>query len=271
MAKKEIEKKDELATIPQGGELLTSEFLAELQGDSGKGFENVSMRDVAIPFLAILQSNSPQVKKGPARIDGAEEGHIFHTVRQTAFDPTSKPMFVIPCGFQKRWVEWIDRDSGGGFVASHADDSILSKCTKNDKGKMVLGNGNLVVETAYHYVIFVDEFGNSEQAVIGMASTSLKKSRRWMSQLMSLQIENNGRKFNPPMYSHVWSLGTIMETKDSNSWFGWDIKNPMLIADPVLYHKARDFYKVINETGFEVSPSTQEPEAASSTADVSDY
>lgn len=247
---------------------VSTDFLQELQESAGQGFENVSMRDVAIPFLTILQSNSPQVKKGPARIEGAEEGDVFHTVQQRALKTDKEEFRVVLCGFQKRWVEWVDRDSGGGFVMSHLTDDILKKCTKNDKGKDVLPNGHLIVETAYHYVIFIHPDGTFEQAVIGMSSTALKKSRRWMSQLMSIQIENNGKKFNPPMYAHSWSMKTTMETKDTNTWFNWDMREPQLLKDPELYHKAKDFYKLISETGIEVTPTTQD---APSSSEVTDY
>ncbi|MGH2567286.1 MAG: hypothetical protein ACRDGA_03030, partial [Bacteroidota bacterium] len=54
--------------------------VVDLYDGADTGFENVRTDDIAIPFLRILQSLSPQVKKGADRIEGAEEGDILNTV-----------------------------------------------------------------------------------------------------------------------------------------------------------------------------------------------
>ena len=55
---------------------------------AGAGLEQVSAQDINIPYIQILQSGSPQCKKGnEKRIDGATEGDVIatgvqHTVRE---------------------------------------------------------------------------------------------------------------------------------------------------------------------------------------------
>ena len=242
---------------------LSTEMMDMFQADAGQGFEGVTMRDVAIPFLAILQSNSPQVKKGPTRIEGAEEGDVLHTVRQIVIKTDKEPTHVINCGFQKRWVEWVDRDNGGGFVSSHKTDEITRKCTRNEKGKLVLANGHNIVETAYHFVIVIYSDGSFEQAVISMASTQLKKSRRLMSQLMALKLNINGQKVDAPMFSHTFRVKTVMEQKDTNSWFGWDFSEPTLISNLELYKAAKKFHEVVKD-GLDITPPAQEEEVGAS-------
>jgi hypothetical protein len=269
MAKAEVIKVDQ--PVPEG--LMTTEQaeLIDMMGtDAGQGFENVSIKDVAIPYLAILQSNSPQVKKGPAHIDGAEEGHVLHTVRQLTIDPEKIHVRVVNCGFQKRWVEWKDRDLGGGFVATYKTDEILRKCSKNEKGKFTLSNGNLVVETAYHFVLLVADDGSYEQAVISMASTQLKKSRRLMSQLMSLKLKRGDQTLDAPMFSHTFDVKTVMETKDTNSWFGWDFTRPTMITSPDLYKAAKKFHEVVKD-GLDLAPPVPDDTEGEDTSKVTDY
>jgi hypothetical protein len=247
-----------------------AELIDMMGADSGQGFENVSIKDVAIPYLAILQSNSPQVKKGAAHIDGAEEGNILHTVKQMTINPEKIHVRVVNCGFQKRWVEWKDRDLGGGFVNVYKTDEILRKCSKNEKGKFLLSNGNLVIETAYHFVLLVADDGSYEQAVISMSSTQLKKSRRLMSQLMSLKLKRGEQTLDAPMFSHTFDMKTVMETKDANSWFGWDFTRPTIITSPDLYKAAKKFHEVVKD-GLDLAPSVSDDIEVADTSGVTDY
>ena len=220
--------------------------MADMMADMGMGFEGMSAKDVAIPFVSILQGLSPQVKRGPNNIEGAREGDIFNTVSQEVIKGEDG-IVVVPCAYQKKWVEWKTRESGGGFIQQHDTEEILKQTTKNERGQDVLPNGNLIVTTAYHYVVVVTPEG-FYKAVISMTSTNLKKSRRWNAQMGSIQVTQGDRRFNPPSFSHSYVLKTVMETKDANSWFTWDIQSPTLIAfaQPDIYKAAKKFCSDVN-------------------------
>ena len=80
---------------------------------AGKGWDNVTAADIAIPFLNLLQDGSPQVKKSSsARIDGAEAGFFIDSVSNDIFDG-EKGVVVIPVLTQLKIVEWIPYDDGG--------------------------------------------------------------------------------------------------------------------------------------------------------------
>ena len=236
---------------------VAQEFLDELEQDAGKGFDGVTSADIAIPYYSILQAMSPQVKRGPSQISGAEEGDIFNTVTQE-FAKSDEGIYVIPCVFQKCWVEWTPRDSGGGFIQQHPTDALMAETVKDAKNNNVLPNGNHLVETAYHYVIRVHDNGTLERAVISMTSTQLKSSRRWMASQMGLQINVNGRMVNPPPYSHVYHLTTTMLQKDSNTWAGWSIGKATQITDVGTYRVAKSFAEDIKKGLVKVS--APEPE-----------
>ena len=78
------------------------------------GFAEVSAEDMSIPFLRILDKGSPQVnKRDGAYVEGAEPGMIYNTVANEVYDG-EVGVTVIPCYFNRRFIEWKPRESGGG-------------------------------------------------------------------------------------------------------------------------------------------------------------
>ena len=261
---KEVEKK-QAAGLPTVG-------LADLMGDSGKGFENVTAKDIAIPFIAILQSASPQTKKGdPNRIDGAEPGDFFNTVSQQVWKG-EKGLQVIPVAYQKKWVEWVKKEEGGGFIKQHDTEGILLQCKRDDKNRDVLPNGHVIVETAYHYVVLLLENGEFQRAVISMKSTQLKKSRKWNTLMGAIQLTGEGgRKFTPPMFSHSYVMTSVHESNKAGDWWGWEIGEPKLIAFemPEIYQMAKRFNEDISKGAVKVQePQPDGTEAAPAAAET---
>ena len=230
-------KKTEVAVV-QPSALVA--FADDMMADAGLGFENVTANDVAIPYLKVLQALSPELR-GVTKVAGAEEGLIINTVTGVLM----KEVRVIPCAFKKSYVEWTPREAGGGLVKEHTEEKILEKTKKNERNQDVLPNGNLIVTTAYHYVLVLSESG-FERALIAMSSTQLKKSRRWLGQMMALQVKVGEKSFTPPQFSHSYHLGTGMETKDTNSWYGWLINDPSMVQDRNVYESAKKFATDVN-------------------------
>ncbi len=242
---------------------LYDEFLKDSVGNTG--FETVSKDDIAIPFISILQALSPQLR-GETKIKGAEEGDFLHTVANRAF---KGPVRIIPCAYQKSFVEWVPREQGGGLVAQYDNDEILKQTKKNEKNQDILPNGNHIVTTAYHYCLLVNDDNTFERVVISLTSTQLKKSRRWLSQAMSLMIDVNGKKVRPPMFSHTYVATTAIETKDKNSWYGWNIGTPELIKSNDLYKAAKQFHDEVTKGLVKAQEHAPEDIPAAATTDDS--
>lgn len=223
--------------------------------DGGSGFENVNAStDAAIPFIGILQSLSPQVKRGSAsQILGAQEGDFYNNVTREVIKGV---ITVVPCAFKKVWVEWVPRESGGGFVQQHPDDSLLKTCSIDEKRNRVLPNGNHLVETAYHFVLVKRVDGRLERAVISMTKTQLKHSRRWMTQMMEIQLRlPNGRVIQPPpMYSHEYDFATFLEEKHQNSWYSFKLTGLRIITEAEVYVRAKKFHAEVTSGSVDVKP-----------------
>ena len=230
--------------------------LAVLASDSQKisGFGNLDLtRDLAIPYINILQSNSPQLNPSKAEhIEGAKPGQFFNTVTQEVTNEIS----VVPVFYQLKYVEWKPREQGGGFVEGHdASSGILSQ-TKRDPmtNKDVLQNGNYIATTAYHYVLVQGADGAWSQAVVSMTSTQLKKSRRWNSLMLSQKIKGPSGMFTPPTYATVYKLTTVSESNDRGSWFGYQIEKVGQVDDANLYNEAKAFSTAASRGEVEAKP-----------------
>ena len=198
---------------------------------AGAGFENIRPDDIATPFLHIIQSNSPELQEdSPKFIPDAKAGMIVNSLTKQILGGRGEPVLFIPCSYKKMWVEWKQRDKGGGVVMAHDTEKVMSETTRDDKtGKDMLPNGNIVVTTVYMFGL-VETEGEVEKAVISFTSTQLKKARAWLSQMFSMKMTKaDGTKFIPPIWSNKYHLSTLPEKNDRGSWFGWKIELSGLI------------------------------------------
>jgi hypothetical protein len=236
------EKKTDVASVKNTAQLPAGMEMEDILRDAGVGVEDMSRDDVAVPYLYVLQQLSPQVDEdAETYVKGAKAGMFYNNVNEEVYDGRETGLIVIPCAYERKYVEWVDRDSGGGFIAEHDIDSgILSECTPNEKGVPVLGNGHLIIETAYHYVYMMNPIsGVWEEIIIPMKSTMLKKSRRWNKTLMATLIP--GTSLRAPRWLYPYRLKTVKETKNTNTWSNFDIER---LPDPVTadqYRAAKAF------------------------------
>ena len=234
--------------------LVAATDLDMLEADAGVGQETLTSHDLSIPYIYILQSNSPQINKRHGKyVEGAEIGMFFNNVTQEIWDG-EKGIYVILCAYQKRFTEWVPRDKGGGLVMDHgSDDSILKNTSKNEKKKDVLSNGNEIVASGTHYIILYDpETGKTGKAVISLSSTQLKKSRTWNSLWTGIQLKNKeGRFFTPPCFYNIWKITTVPESNDQGNWMGFKIESwkPVIEVEGGrdIYMLAREFHDQISK------------------------
>lgn len=215
----------EIATLEEASNALAA--YDDYEEQAGSGMEEATADAFAVPFLAILQSGSPQCKRSDgAYIDGAQEGFLLDTVAQEALDP-AEGVLVVPVYFRQTFVEW--KPDRGGFVAEHPVSTPLRNQTERDeKNHDVLPNGNELVDTRKHYVLIIDPTtGIGRPIIVAMTSTQAKKSKRWMTALENIKLPSKkvpGTYFTPPTHATVFKVTTVPESNDKGSWYGWDIK-----------------------------------------------
>lgn len=219
------------------------------------GFENTKADDLGIPFLQIVQKGSPEVDKthpnyATKKIEGCEPGDIINTITRQIVGSDGNPAVFIPCSYERAFVEWKSRESGGGMVRQHATDAILSQTKRDENNRDVLPNGNVIVTTGYFLGLLVNTHEDGtvsyDKCVLSMTSTQLKKARLWLNMMMSIKVPGpNGTKITPPMFSHKYNLSTIVEQNAEGSWFGWLIESAGMLTNPDVITLAVDTAKQV--------------------------
>lgn len=92
--------------------------------------------DARFPRLKLLQALSPEVTKGNERYNKEfEAGNlILQSDSATIQIDGEQGVVVIPLAIRKRYVEYVPRDAGGGFVASYdtAEEANAGRDPEND-------------------------------------------------------------------------------------------------------------------------------------------
>lgn len=191
---------------------------------AGMGFDKQTSADVAIPFLQLLQSNSPQCEKiSPHFLKDARPGMFFNSVSKALYDG-EKGVIVQPVDTAHVFGEWVPRDKGGGFRGVHQIDSPIvaaakAKASGKVAGKLPLENGNDLVETFQIYgrlLADLDSDEGAEGVLIPFASTKIKKYRQAMYRLRMV-------KGDAPLFAHRVRLVAVPEKNAKGSFFNVEI------------------------------------------------
>lgn len=214
------------------------------------GMENIQPEDLGIPFLQIIQANSPERDRtSPKFIKDADSGMIFNSVTRLILGGEWESVTFVPCTYKKMYVEWRPRNSGGGFVATHNDPNIMSGTKRDATGKDVLENGNIIVPTAYIFGLVLNEEEKLfSRCVISFASTQTKKARTWLSMIMSVKLDGPKGKYTPPMFAFKYQLSTTLEQNEKGKWYGWKIERGEMLTtnDRPLLEEARTMVTASN-------------------------
>lgn len=186
---------------------------------AASGFEDARRENYALPFITILQALSPQVQD---KKDGAAPGKFYNTVTQEISDE----LIVIPARYTNTIVEWVPRNSGGGFrgEATYAERGAEFEKLRDPKtGKATLPSGNELSDTHNFYVLIENpETGAVSPAIISMGSTQIKKARNLLSFLrMKTMPDGNGAFFVPAMYASRFKFTSKLESNSKGKWHGW--------------------------------------------------
>jgi hypothetical protein len=220
------------------------------EADAGAGLENMGQDDLALPFLKVLSRQDPTLDD----LENAKPGDIYNTVSGEVYAGKTG-IKVVPCAYQRRFVEWAPRGSGNGAPLNiYTPDDPRPRVERGDDNKdyVVGGNGSYLEETHQHFVMIVGEDGAYTTALIAMKSTQLKKSRKWNSMIAQRTMMGANGPFTPPRFSHIYNLRTLSEENSKGSWHGWEISLDSVVDNASLYKQAKDFAESITRGDVEV-------------------
>ena len=222
--------------------------------DEGAGFEDMTQDELAMPFLIILQSGSPQVLEDSGKyVAGAKPGMFFNTVTQELYDGREKGVRFIPVHRAQQFIEWRKRDEGGGLVAVHApEDPFVIEARKTGPrfGKIDLASkkgheDNELAETFNVPGMLLVDDEQVEPCVLSFTSTAIKHYKRWMTQASSIMGRDaENKRARVPLFGHVYLLKTGMEeNNDGQKWYGWRIGFASGTADASRLGQDHELYR----------------------------
>lgn len=210
--------------------------------DAGAGQEDVGVEHLMVPFLSLLQTNSPQCED---EASGMRAGEIFNSVTETA---SKEAVYGTPVKIEHTFVEWVPRESGGGFVGRHEPQSEIvqnAKASAEDFGRYST-NGNDLVETFYLY-LSVEEAGRpTDVAIVAFTSSKIKHYKRWMTQIMKFS-----RKV--PLFGHRVKLSPSKEKNKHGSFYTFsvdpaegEVKKSLLAPDDERFLAAKKLREMLS-------------------------
>lgn len=224
------------------------------------GFEGTKITDLSIPFINVLQSNSPEVED--QLIEGCKAGDLVNSVTKEIL---KQPVVIIPVYKEAAVVEWVPRTKGGGLVDRHELDSQVYKDAiaknggsrippKDADGKRIpfkSPGGNDLVETYYVYCLIMNEDGTETEGycVLSFSSTKIKVHKDWMTAMYT-------QKGSPPIFANRCKISTSKQKNDSGTFYNYKISpmeetwrlsliNPGSPEGMALLKEAKDFADMI--------------------------
>ena len=223
--------------LPKEMQTVDSSF-ADL---GGLGTQSVTSKDVDTPRLKILESGSPQLKKGNAQyLDDAEVGDFCNVATG---DVWRSEIIVTPCDFHTRYLEWPKVRGKSAPIHDHGEDpSILRRCVTNEKNQHTLPNGNRIEETAFWYLL-IQNGAQWDRVLFQLTSTRLKASRKWLTAIRAETCMIDGKPWKPPLFWRAWTLRAVDAKNDMGDWstFVAERGEQLIDLDKALLPLARAF------------------------------
>ena len=217
--------------------------------DAGSGNENIGQDDLALPFLKIISGLDPLLDD----IEELRKGDIYKG---------KEGVRVIPCAYQRRFIEWAPRGQGSGApvnIFTPNEERPRTERSRDDNREYVVGgSGTYIEDTQQHFVLVLNDDGSASPALIAMKSTQLKKGRKWNSMIQGRTAMGKNGPFQMPRFSNVYLLKSVSEENSKGSWHGWDVSLEGPVTDGALYGQARTFAESINRGDVQVKHARDE-------------
>jgi hypothetical protein len=210
---------------------------AAMKAVKAKFVDEFKEGELLVPWLRIVQGTSSFRKKNmPEYVEGAEEGDIIDTVSRR-LRATQEVVFVK---YEKHYTTW---KPGGGKIVKQwfADPSGYEAATYPDPdkkyGNKIDADGNEIAETPTYYILAVDsKTGACTPMTMAWGSTQAKKTRRLNALATADLADPETGEVEPRiMFATVFDIGTVHETGNDKSWYGWTFNPGPLTWDIPKY------------------------------------
>lgn len=219
---------------PKSGIVLSQDTPEWAKGGTARGSENVGSKDLMLPRLEIIQSESPIKDENPDAADGL----MFNTVTGEVLGDT---VIIVPIFYRMEYLVWKDKDHGGGFFGAFASESeALARKSEVLSEERCPEEWIEVVDTPVHYCLRLREDGKTEQIVISMPKSKAKVSRKWNS---TIQICGGDR------FARAYKVTTFRDKNRQGKTFQNYVVQPAGFPPEAIYREAERLYEVFRKEG----------------------
>jgi len=173
------------------------------------GFEGTDSQTFRTPFIRILQTLSPELKKSdPKFLPNAEEGLFCNSATQECY----KELSIVVLKIEHSLIIW--KPDRGGFVGRYPkfrENEIVF--SRNGVYKYD-AEGNTIMDTIEFYCLNIhDPF---DLFIFPMSAASLKHAKSFSTRLRLLKFQEKPVGVS---WAGVWNISTIEESNEKGSWF----------------------------------------------------
>jgi len=245
----------------------------DFESYAGAGLESADAESFAIPFLKVLQTNSPEVDEADSKyVPEAKPGMLINTVTGELFDGKDGVGFV-PCEYQRKLLRWAPRGSTQGFrgEVTEAEKARLYESGVlvdhegrtyfvTEDGKVDAKKCDRLVDTRLHFGLTLDGDDIPHQVLLSLSSTQIKKSKLFNS-LIKQQLLPTGKQL--PAFANVYRITTAKESNDQGSWFGVNFAVIGRVPNAAVFKTAAEFYESVrgNKVKVDLAGATHERES----------
>lgn len=246
MAKATQKEQQAPVPVPAGNTAIATATDIDYTSGGGAGMEGAGVEAFAIPFLTVLQKNSPQVDEDDsAHVKGAKAGMIYETVSGRLYEGRTGAL-IVPCAYRRTFLRWGPRSGeGAGFRGEISPEKVAED---RAAGRIVELDGRLYApmddgtvnpnkcdrfsETRNHYCLLVDPDEMAfKQVLLSLTSTQIKKSKGLMSMLSSVRVGPANNRRMPDTFANLVRVTTVPESNDKGSWYGVRFAMEGLVGD----------------------------------------
>lgn len=204
-----------------------------MQQDAGVGV-STKAEDNIVPNILVLQPLSPEVDEKDAKyIEGAKPGDIY--LRGTGvIIPGDVGLWFQPVEMYNKWLEFVPRDSGGGFVAAYDFSEAIDRTHPPEGAERKEDNANRFhfpdshTECIhYHFVVgFMWEEQMPMEYVIPFKSTGHTVAKGWNTTRLRQRFPNGQ---SMPAAANLYHLTTARKTNKQGTWYVFEVGAPTFI------------------------------------------
>lgn len=228
---------------------------------AGAGTESQDAKDIAIPFLKVLQPLSPELDEADGKfIADAKQGQLLNSVTGQLYDGKTGLLFV-PCYYERKQLRWGARGAGGGgFKGEMTEVEVAQAREKNElvnfegrdyfvtsDGKIDPKKNDRLSDSRLHYGLILKEDGSlPSQVLLSLTSTQIKKSKLFNALMRERTLELPGGKLAiAPTFGYSYRLTTVKESNDQGHWYGLAIALNEKVPSKFIFDMGASFYNAV--------------------------